>query len=285
MEVFARAHPAAAADPALEASLRSAVEVGRRTWPGVSIPAEAFVEHLARHAPAEVALPEWLSTLHAADLYLACACAAGDPAAITAFDDAYLARVPIMSGQSRAPAPFAAEVRQALRVRLLVREGEVPGRIAEYAGRGPLAGWLRVAASRTAISLRRSDDVHERRRADGPPPVLAMIDPELAAIQRKYGSMFNDALRSAFDALSADQRTVLRLHFVDGLNLADIGRVLGASRATIGRRVLEARNHLYDRTATTLRARLGVSDKELESLLAVVRSKLDISLQSVLPPS
>lgn len=264
--------------------LAFALEQGRERWPELEVEAEAFVRHLARVAPDDVDPAEWLRALHAADLYLACACANGEPRALNAFDEQYLSRVPAVLASSKPASAFAEEVRQTLRVRLLVKDEQGRARIDEYAGRGPLASWIRVAILRTAISLKRTDHAHEKRRDSGPPPALSIVDPELAIIQRKYGREFNDALRRAFAMLSAEQRTVLRLHFIDGLNLADIGRVLGASRATVGRRVLDARTTLYEATAGLLRARLGLDARELESLLSLVRSKLEISLHSALAP-
>jgi RNA polymerase sigma-70 factor (ECF subfamily) len=48
-----------------------------------------------------------------------------------------------------ASATFVDDVRQALRVRLLVEAGG-RARLADYAGRGPLRGWIGVAAARVA---------------------------------------------------------------------------------------------------------------------------------------
>jgi RNA polymerase sigma-70 factor (ECF subfamily) len=47
------------------------------------------------------------------------------------------------------------EVRQILWQRLFVGTGAAAPRILSYAGRGPLAGWVAVAAQRIALDLRR----------------------------------------------------------------------------------------------------------------------------------
>ncbi len=57
---------------------------------------------------------------------------------------------------------------------------------------------------------------------------------------------------------------------------------MSASRATAARMILAAREHLYDEVARLLHARLGVGPAELESLLAVVRSGLEVSLRTAL---
>ena len=51
---------------------------------------------------------------------------------------------------------FVDEVRQVLRTKLLVGDG-APPKIADYSGRGPLDGWVRAAAVRAAIDLKRRE--------------------------------------------------------------------------------------------------------------------------------
>jgi DNA-directed RNA polymerase specialized sigma24 family protein len=46
----------------------------------------------------------------------------------------------------------------------------------------------------------------------------------------------------AIAALDAEERTLLRLHYLDGLNIERIAVVFNVSRATIGRRVIAVRS-------------------------------------------
>src|SRR5581483_4498624 len=92
------------------------------------------------------------------DLYLACACARGVPAALAALDRAVLLRVPAFICRVSTDAAFADEVRQQLRERLLVAPPGGAPKIAEYGGAGALHAWVRVAALRTALNLRRNRD-------------------------------------------------------------------------------------------------------------------------------
>ena len=89
------------------------------------------------------------------------------------------------------------------------------------------------------------------------------------------------ALRDAFAALPSRDRALLRMHFLDGLNLERLGLVFQVSRATAGRMMLATRTRLLDDTLALLRARLSLQPEELESLLGALRSKLDVSLHAL----
>jgi RNA polymerase sigma-70 factor (ECF subfamily) len=251
------------------------LEAGRAAWPDVAVASEAFAAYVEAHA----AEPGDGVRLHAGDLYLCCACAEGNPIALAAFERRYLAPLAGQVVRSGTTADVAAEVVQDLRERLFV------GRLTihRYDGSGALAAWLRVAAVRAASNARR--DATRRAQllaADGSLQTLPVIDPALALVKRRYGEQFSGALRDAFAALDEEARNVLRLHFSDGLNLDAIAKVLGISRATAGRRMLAARERVRDETLRLLGERIAVGPEELESLLAVVRSTLDVSLGALM---
>jgi RNA polymerase sigma-70 factor (ECF subfamily) len=215
-----------------------------------------------------------VSGLHLGDLYLACACARKDPAAIAAFDREFIAPLAAIVTRGGAPAHVAAEVTQILRERLLVGDGQRPPRIVDYSGRGSLAGWLRIAAVREASKVHRHERLHAGLRPDEPPPPAT---PEESAIRARYGEAFNAAFRDAFKALPAEDRLILRLHFAEGLNLDGLAVALGFSRATAGRRIVTARTHLREETLRLLGERLEASPEELDSVLKALRSRLEIT--------
>ena len=98
----------------------------------------------------------------------------------------------------------------------------------------------------------------------------------------RYGPEFRAALHGAFEALPAEEHGVLRLHFEQGLSLEAVARLLGLSRATVGRRMLAGRQRILAEVLRTLGEKLSATPAELLSLLGVVRSKLDLSLGSLL---
>jgi RNA polymerase sigma-70 factor, ECF subfamily len=266
-----------AGDAELGAALRRMFADGDRAWPGLGLSLEAFVHHLA----ARGAAVERIAALHAADLYLACACEARLRGAVEAFERAYLGQVGAFLSRMR-PSPDAVdEVRQVLREKLLVGKPGAAPKIAEYDGRGALASWVRVIALRAAIDLRRQG----RRAADerGPgPDGAAVTDPETRYLKSRYRAALDEAIRSAVRALGVEERELLRLHFVDGLTLERQAEILGVHRATVARRVAAARRALKDGARRRLRAGLGVSEAEADSVIRLVRSQLDLSLPGLL---
>lgn len=265
----------------LERRLRQLLEVARATHPTVPVSDERYLEYLA----ARVQDLDALERLHAADLFLACACADGDAAAIGELERAFLAPLPAIVTRGGIAADLAEESVQALRERLFLgRVTTATGGerrravITEYDGRGALAAWLRVSAVRGASNHRRDAARRDAIVAEQSPANLPVIDPALQLIRRQYGEVFHAAIRDAFAAIDPDERTVLRLHYTDGLNLDGIARILGISRATAGRRMLGARTHVREETLRLLGARIEATPAELESLLAVVRSTLELSL-------
>jgi RNA polymerase sigma-70 factor (ECF subfamily) len=247
---------------------------GRAVWPGIEVSDGQLAGHLARlELPAE---PH-------ADLYLACACAVGDPAALAAFDTSVLSQVGSFVSRIDASPPFADEVRQALRERLLVARGPLPPRIAEYSGRGALGAWVRVAAVRVAIDLHR--DPPDTARLSAAPAIARELSPDLQLLKARHQSDYEDALRGAFLTLDAKERNLLRMHFVDGLTVDRIGLIYQVHRATAARWVQAVREKLLHEVYRCLGSRLRLSPTELDSLTALVQSQLQISLTSLFLPS
>ena len=252
---------------------------GRAAWPGSTLDDDAFAAHVAARAPGADAA--YLSRLHASDLFLACACARGDVPSIAAFDRTILAPLPAILGRRGATRDAADEVVQALRERLLVgKDGKAP-LVGDYDGRGALAAWARVAAIRAASNARRNESNRAELGKRASPPALPVLDPALDLVRRRYGEAFRTAIGDAFAALSDEERTVLRLHFTDGLSADATARVLGISRATANRRMLAARTRVREETLRLLGERIAATPTELVSILGVVRSTLDVSLAAL----
>ncbi|MFP2913286.1 transcriptional regulator, partial [Pyxidicoccus sp. 3LFB2] len=72
--------------PDLEDVLASLYATGRQAWPTVPLAEEDFLRHLAERVPPGERPAKVLAEVHAADLYLACACARGTPSAHAALE-------------------------------------------------------------------------------------------------------------------------------------------------------------------------------------------------------
>ena len=283
----------AVADEALEAALARAFADGRARWPELDVSAESFVAHLARSVAAGTPAPAAaVSLLHAADLYLACACANALPAALARFEAAHLTRLEVvLAGVVVITPEEVDEVRQQLRVKLLVGEPATarPPLISSYSGRGPLASWVRVAAVRQALTLVRDARIGARagRRAavEGALGTALGADPELDFVKGRYKGDFAAAFEAALGEIADRERALLRMHVVAGLTLEKIGAIYHVDRSTVSRWLADARRALLDGTELQLRDRLGLGPAEFESMARLLTSQLEIDLPELLRTS
>jgi RNA polymerase sigma-70 factor (ECF subfamily) len=262
--------------------LQRLVECGERAWPGVKLTPQAFSIHLRAVLPATTD-PATLPTLHGEDLYLAAACALGNTRAIAAFEETYLPQVSgYIASIGRDPA-FVDEVRQQLREKLLVQSEEGRPKICEYTGRGPLGAWLRVVCVRLALNLkRRGKTTLEPEGEHGPTLRSPSPDPELDYLKTRYGEEFRAAFLATMAALTSDERNLLKLHYLDGLNIDEIGVAYRVHRATVARWLAHSRDKILAETRRRLTERLGAETSEVDSLLDLCRSRLDVSIGKVL---
>jgi RNA polymerase sigma-70 factor (ECF subfamily) len=222
-----------------------------------------------------------LRALRSSDLYLACACARGVPAALRTFDERLLARLGRHLARLRLPPEGVEEVRIALRERLLLPAPDGPPRIAQFSGVGSLEGWVRVAAVRVALNLIES----WRREPTGEPLdedlLPAGVNLELDYLRERYRACFGTALRQAVAELAPADRAILRFHFVDGLTPGHIGGIYGVHRTTILRRIDALQDTLLSHTRAHVMRELRLSPSECDSLLDLVRSRLPMTLSSL----
>ncbi len=267
----------------LEPLLTAHFEAAVQAWPTVKVDDITFVTHVARRMQGDVDAEKALRGLHAADLYLALACGLGNHRALLELEKLFKA-LPASLARLASLAPVD-EVVQALRAKSLVARGGSRPQILDYAGRGPLAGWLRVAAIRMAVSLGRKGNVAAAapvtREVLLAVPDLA-ADPEIAHLRVHYASEFKSAFEDAVAALPVEQRNVLRLSLVDRLSIDEIGTIFHVHRATAARWIQRGLDAVQQNTRGLLLARLKLSDSELDSLMVVVRGSLELSIQRVL---
>lgn len=253
-------------------------------WPNVALDEADFVAHLTPllHGLGDDAV----ARLFTDDLFLACACVRGDATAIACFEREVLGSADGAVRALDSSDGFLDEVKQRLRTKLLAGDAEQPPRISEYAGRGALVAWVTVAAIRTGLSLLRETKRAQKYEGDGWAEALALPDVgdvEIDLVKRSYREPFVRGLIEACQALPARDRTILRMHFVDGLNIDQIGVVYGVHRATVARWIAKSRTALLDGTRQYLSVHLALPTGEFSSLDRLVRSQLDVSLGALFP--
>ena len=220
----------------------------------------------------------------ALELALAHGCAAGDPAALAALERHYLAGIPAGLGHMKLPAAVVDDVVQLTRARLLVAEPGATPRILEYAGQGRLRGLVQVVAARAAV-----DHTRGQRRFTGDDDSLADLaavadDPELQFLKAHYREAWKAAFTAAAGDLDARDRNLLRLHHLSGVTLEQLAAMYGVHRATVVRWLADVRRRLLDGTRSRLGATLAVSSEELDSILALIGSRLEASVGRLLAP-
>jgi RNA polymerase sigma-70 factor (ECF subfamily) len=268
-------------DERAEAALAQATARGREAWPAVRIDEEIWLCHLAGRLRPGAPLVAQLEAIDAGGLYLAAACLRGVPAAIEAFEREVLPSAKrALSG--RADAALVDEILQRVRARLLTELNGAP-RLAMYAGRGPIGGFVRTVA----VHLLSDDEAAARPTEDDDAlaalPEAADVEAGLCRLDQQ--AQFREAFREALATLSPRDRALLRLSLLDGLSIDDLAPMYGAHRATVARWLTSARELLAARTRQALAVRLDLRPADLESLLGGVLSRFDLSLSRLMRES
>jgi RNA polymerase sigma-70 factor, ECF subfamily len=197
----------------------------------------------------------------------------GDPAALAELERSISSSVDRAVARFNRDRSFADEVKQQLREKLLT--GENP-KILQHGGVGDLGRWLRAVAARIAIDLTREGS---REIADDDALANRAVlddDPEIAHIKNAYATDFRAAFKEALTSLDEQTRNTLRLYYVQGLKLEELATLKQVVPSTISRRLAQARAALLERTKLGLSERLRVSNRDVESILRLIESRLEI---------
>ncbi len=248
-------------------------------WPGVVLEPETFAAYVAERVPESQPAGQSLASMALADLFLACAAAASDARALEALDQLIGRAVAMAGDAARVPSPVRDEAAQVVRTLLLVQRPERPPALLDYTGRGPLGGWLRIIASREIVRLAkrggREVELGDAVLAD---QAFGADDPVLRGLKERYREELADAFRAALGGLGPKERTLLRYQLMDGLSIDDIGAILRVHRATAARRLARVRDMLVADTRARLAERLRLADDEVQSIIRLVQSELDVSI-------
>lgn len=278
---------ALAGDATLDAALAAQWDAGRAAWPELEIAPERFAADLARRiaGPTGAATRTALDATRGSDVYLAIAAIAGDPTAIARLDDLVARELRGVAIKLRATPDQITELGAELRRLLLVDDGERPAALRDYAGRGDLRSYVRVMATRALIRAinrgRREVAIDDGEFFDH---VLPHDDPELGFLRAHYRETVDAALRAALGGLDARSRALLRYQLIDGWSIDQVGKLYGVHRATAARWLTEARQVLGGIIRSELAARLKIATDEVDSIVRLVQSRVDMSLDRLLVP-
>lgn len=253
------------------------VAAGRSAWPGIDVDRDVYAAFVDERLGEAAAAPAGRD--RAVELYLTCACAAGDVAAIARFERAFFTEIDEAARRARAGEAVAADARQELARSLFT--GEKPA-IGTFRGRGDLRGWMRVTAMHQVLKLlkRQNRDVlvDDERFLDAMCPPQ---DPELGHLRAHFRAPLITAFHRAIASLTDEQRSLLRRQ-LDGITIDRLAAERGVHRATAARWLADARRAVRDATRRELAALIGAGNAEADSIIRLASSRLDVSLERLL---
>jgi RNA polymerase sigma-70 factor (ECF subfamily) len=266
-------------EAALRPRLAEALTAARAAWPELAVAPARFAAYVAERISDAAALEDLLASTTLHELYLACACADGDDAAIARLEARYFPLVSTALARMRLPRHAGDEVLQWLRAHLFLahRNGR-RGITGFHGGRGTLAAWLSVIAVREAYRLVQ----RERRDAGNGDGELMRRASGERDVERQYAckwsqAAFERAFVLALAQLTDREKSLLRLHYLDGMTLPQLATVYRTHRATAVRWVAAARQRLLDRTRAMLADELHVPFSDCDSIIRAAREELELT--------
>ena len=256
----------------VELALVAALEA----WPELAVPKGVFSTFLgARH----VNLGGVTSTI-AQDLFLACACLHNVPGALGAFFGRYSSTIRAVARRFNTSTAFADEIEQQLNVGLFVASSERRAGIDQYSGSGPLLGFVCTTARRLALRQARAgaqfqgEEELVREFAD-------LRDQEMDLLKGRYRETFARALPIALRQLPRRDRLILRMNVVQRVNTAKIASMYKVNQSTVSRWIQRAAERIFAVVKEIVCDELQIDTLEMESILGLVRSQIDLTLSHV----
>jgi len=248
----------------------------RTARPEVTVSLDAFRAYLAERRPPEVTEADQLASWCLDDLYLTCACVAGDLAAVEAIEREIIPIIDLaLTNWDRA---IIDETRQQLRAMLMVDHAGRGPLLAQYGGKGALRRWIRVVAAREASKVNRAATVATPVDDDALFDALApATDPLRSFVKADAATAFKAAFLATLGELESRDRTLLRLHILDGLTIDKIAPLYDAHRATIARWIAAAKQVVLAGTRKRLMHDLRIDAAEVDSLIRLVQSRIEFA--------
>lgn len=239
---------------------------------------EGLVAHVGRAQAVIATLPGELAPRDVEASVIVAGCLADDGRAQKLFETRYVAPVRPSLRALGLDQAAVDDVLQRVWLKLFVAEEGAP--VVGYLGRGDLRAFVKVVATRLALSDKRT---HKPQVSDeGLVEMAHGATPQGAYLQAATGHSMRQAVEEAAATLSPEERVLLRMSHVDGLTIDEIGATYGVHRATAARRVARARARLIEGVRDHLKRQLDLASGELDSVMRDVHSQLHVSISRIL---
>jgi RNA polymerase sigma-70 factor, ECF subfamily len=250
---------------------------GQLKWPSIQVTLEDLWRHCQRICDDSSRLAKARSC--AADVYLCCACANGEPVALAMFESESERVVRGAIARVNREPEFIADTLQEFWKKFLVGPG---ARVHDYWGRAPLHAWLHLCATRLAIDRQRARRAELERATDlGEDLVDQVFDAESTLTRAQFYLPFRCALRQALASMTHRDRALLRLHVVERCSIDQIGRAYNVHRATAARWLQRILADLLQSVRNEVETQgPHLTDSEFQSVARLVSGDLafDVSL-------
>jgi len=237
-----------------------------------------------RASPSDI--QDYLESLHAGDLALACACALGRETAWEYFVQEFRP-VLVRVAARNAPLDAARDVADSIYAELYgleERDGVRRSLFDYYHGRSSLVSWLRAVVGQRLVDRAREGKRMEPLPEAGEVGELTAKSPPPDIDRGRMLPAVRAAMKDSIAALDSRARLRLSLYYTQDLTLAAIGRAIGESEATSSRKLERTRRELRAAIERRLRDDHGMTEGEVRESFDYARTDPAFDLARDLPP-
>lgn len=239
-------------------------------------------------------LEEYLQTLYAEDLALACGCMEGTEQAWEYFVREYQSYLRASAGSITKGSHAGADAQELADSLFAELFGIVDGKRGErslfryFHGRSSLKTWLRtILAQRHVDCIRMSRRWTSLEGGNGEEkkslPTERIGNPVLDPHRERYVSRFVAALESSLTALPRNDWQRLELYYSRQLTLAEIGKKLGEHESSVSRSLERLRRELRGSIETLLKAPPPLSEAEIMLCFQYAAEDAPIDFRTLFP--
>jgi len=252
-------------------------------------------KRFADASPTQPRLEEYLATLYAEDLALACACQHGSEEAWEYFMREYRSYLRAAAGAITKGSRSGADPQELADSLFAELFGLADGKRGErslfryFHGRSSLKTWLRTILAQRhidAIRARKHLESLEENSTDGERKLLPgefLPTPEVDPHRERYLRRFTSALNAALAALPLMDRQRLEFYYARQMTLAEIGRKLGEHESSVSRNLERCRRELRVFVEELLRRPPAMSDAELALCFQYAAEDAPIDFRNLFP--
>lgn len=260
--------------------LDSILQAAHAAWPTIEVAPEHLAAEIERRRGDTP-----IAALHH-DIYLAVACTDGIAAALALVDETVELECSIAARRLGASPQQTSELASEVRRIVLVDEPTRAAAIRSFSGRGDLRGYLRIVAARALVRIMQRDQREVPTEGETlallGPALTSSLDPDVVLLRERHRADLDAALRAAITTLTPRSRAVLRYHLVDGWSIDRIGERYGVHRSSAARWIADARVEVGNAVRDGLAERLAITRSQVDSLVVMLTSGVDVSLEQLL---